>query len=112
MTMDTTTTATPEVRDFVTPFGSTHIFVAPGDVYEWIVPCSTRAGHVIPVGERLYVLARTSDTPYNEIGPRGHNWLCRTSYGDTVWATLEQCLDRGLLYRVRDERPCANVRRG
>lgn len=94
---------------WVTATGEQSIYVREGDVYEFDVNVSTRAGHTLQKGDRLTVLRRTTETPHNEIGPRGCNWVCRTFYGDTVWATLEQCLDRGLLHIVGDQRPNADV---
>lgn len=73
--------------------------VKAGDVYVFVSMVLTRGGHIFRVGERLTVVEPTGQTPYGEIGPDGVNWHCQASNGYTVWATLEQCIARGLLRR-------------
>lgn len=70
-----------------------------GDTLEFLCDVSTRAGNVHQQGSLIEVLSFTQETPFGEIGHRGYNWVCRTQYGDSNWATLESCLSRGLLIR-------------
>lgn len=74
--------------------------VAPGQTYVFTVPVSTRAGHVHWAGTQLLVIAQTPACPYDEISATGYNWICSTQHGASVWATLEQCISRGLLRLV------------
>ena len=76
--------------------------VAPGHTYEFKFDMSTRAGHTHKRGSLLHVEDRTTQTPHGEISESGSNWVCRTVYGTSVWASLEQCLSRGAFNRVRD----------
>jgi len=76
--------------------------VEPGHTYEFLFGMSTRAGHVHERGSLLHVEDRTTRTPHGEISESGSNWVCRTQHGTSVWATLEQCLSRGMLKRLRD----------
>jgi len=71
-----------------------------GDEYEFLYDMTTRAGHIHSKGSRIRVLDATTQAPYNEIGESGHNWICRTKYSVSVWATLEQCISRGLLRKI------------
>lgn len=74
--------------------------VRAGQTYIFTVPVSTRAGHTYWPGAELFVVEETQECPYDEIGASGHNWICRTQNGDSVWATLEQCISRGVLRLV------------
>ena len=74
--------------------------VACGDTYEFLDNMITRAGHVHPKGSLLYVHDFTLKTPHDEISESGRNWICRTDFGISIWATLEQCISRRLLKKV------------
>lgn len=76
------------------------IEVEAGEVYMFTYPISTRAGHNYDRGDLLFVHRQTTDSPFNEVGPRGFNWHCRTRFGVSVWSTLESCIERGLLTKV------------
>ena len=82
------------------PRSADRIKVAPGDTYEFTADISTRAGHIHPKGSRLFVHDPTTDSPNDEIGPRGMNWYCRTQFGISIWTTLEHCIERGVLRKV------------
>ena len=71
-----------------------------GDVYEFVSDMSTRAGHVHRKGSFLYVLRPTFETPHQEVGESGFNWVCLTDHGISIWATLAQCISRGLFKKV------------
>lgn len=85
---------------FLNTLSASKIQVRAGDVYVFMTNCSTRAGHIHPKDSLLYVHDNTGATPHDEIGPHGTNWLCRTQFGVSVWATLEQCIERGILKRL------------
>ncbi len=87
----------PELK-VITNLGQT-IRGQSGDVYEFTSTISTRAGHLHPCGSLLYVHDHTQEAPHDEIGENG-NWWCRTDFGLSIWATLEQCIARGLLKKV------------
>lgn len=74
--------------------------VAAGDVYVFIYDMETRAGHTYPRNSILRVLEATDKAPHGEIGEVGHNWVCRTDYGTSIWATLEQCVSRDLFHKL------------
>jgi hypothetical protein len=74
--------------------------VREGDCYRFEYNMETRAGNVYPAGSLLHVVQATRDCPYGEISESGTNWLCSTEFGADVWATLEQCIARGLLVKV------------
>lgn len=74
--------------------------VVAGDVYEFTHNILTRGGDILPKGSKLTVVEPTGQTPYGEIGPAGVNWKCDAANGFTVWATLEQCISRGVLVKV------------
>jgi len=74
--------------------------VESGDVYEFQVQVLTRGGFVFKIGSKLRVMDRTNSTPHGEIGPYGYNWICDADNGTTVWATLEQCIERDLLRKI------------
>lgn len=74
--------------------------VREGDVYQFLCDMSTRAGHIHPAGSLLHVVQQTRDAPHGEVSQSGSNWLCRTERGASIWATLEQCIGRGLLVKV------------
>ena len=76
------------------------IVVAPGEVYEFLYNVSTRAGDRHLKGSQLTVVEKTTEFPHGEIGEAGHNWVCETQFGTSVWATLEQCIARDLFKRV------------
>lgn len=78
--------------------------VQPGDIYEFRSNMYCRDGNVYHIGDRLFVRYRTLETPHGEIGEANRNWVCDTQYGSSVWATLEQCVSRGLFKKV-DDRP-------
>ena len=80
------------------------INVRVGDVYQFIIGASTRAGHNHLPGHLLVVTKRTKETPYGEIGPRGYNWCCLTQHSTSVWSTLESCIERGMLRLVHKGR--------
>lgn len=75
--------------------------VAPNDLYEFIKPCITRTNQLNPVGSLLFVIKSTLDTPYNEISVSGYNWICSTQFGISCWATLENCISRAILLKVK-----------
>ena len=77
------------------------IQVHAGQVYEFVRDVSCRSGFVHPGGSFLHVVDSTKATPHGEIGPCGHNWVCKTQYDVSVWATLEHCIERGLLRKVK-----------
>jgi hypothetical protein len=81
-----------------------HRLVKAGQVYRWLFDVWTRAGHVMQKDSLIEVLDSTQKTPHGEIGESGTNWICRDMYQTSVWATLEQCLSRGLLELVPDRR--------
>lgn len=90
--------AVPTINDRGEPVKITP--VQSGDTYRFKVSMSTRAGHVHPQGSLLHVHDPTTHTPYDEISQSGQNWICRTDLGISCWATLEQCIARGLLEKV------------
>jgi hypothetical protein len=71
-----------------------------GEVYQFMHDCSTRAGHIHPRGSLLYLEYKTTETPFDEIGPEGYNWMCRNSFGRSIWSTVESCIERKILKRV------------
>lgn len=75
--------------------------VKAGDVYEFTRDVYARSGHIFEEGDTLHVIEATGQTPYGEIGPDGVNWKVDAGNGYTVWATLEQCISRGLLVKIR-----------
>lgn len=81
------------------------ISVRTGDVYQFTTGVSTRAGHNHYPDTLLVVQARITGAPHGEIGPRGYNWQCISQYGSSVWATLESCIERGMLKLVHRARP-------
>lgn len=85
---------------FLSAHSAERVHVRSGDTYVFTCDCSTRAGHVHPRDSLLYVHDSTTDAPFDEIGPKGINWWCRTQFGISVWATLEQCIERGILKRL------------
>jgi hypothetical protein len=87
--------------NFLEPRSAEKIQVRSGDTYVFTCDVSTRAGHMHPRGSLLYVHDATQSTPHNEIGPHGSNWICRTQFSVSVWATLEQCIERGLMKRLQ-----------
>jgi len=74
--------------------------VRPGERFVWLYDVGCRDGKTLSKGSIIEVLEKTNYSPHNEMGPRGHNWICKAENGVTVWATLEHCLDRELLRRV------------
>lgn len=75
--------------------------VKTGDVYEVIVSgIRCRSGFTHNRGEVLEVLHETLAAPFDEIGPYGYNWWVKTKHDNSVWATLESCIERGLLKKV------------
>lgn len=80
---------------------SRKIVVKPGDKFKWVIDIHCRDGSVMKEGSVLEVLEKTASMPYGEIGPNGYNLLCRAVNGTTVWSTLEHCIDRGLLEKVK-----------
>lgn len=74
--------------------------VQSGDIYRFAMDVSTRAGHTHPAGSLLHVHDPTTRSPHGEISESGRNWICRTDFGISCWATLEQCIGRGLLEKV------------
>lgn len=74
--------------------------VQPGDVYEFLYNVETRAGHTHPKGSLLCVHESTTRAPHDEISASGKNWICQTDFGVSTWATLEQCISRGLFKKV------------
>ena len=71
-----------------------------GDVYRCTYGLQTRTGHFYPKGSWIQVVGPTTDAPFGEIGESGVNWVCRTTKGESVWATLEQCLSRRVIQLV------------
>lgn len=94
--MDTKTLSlgTPE-RLYTVPNMGEVAPVQAGQSYEFLFDMSTRAGHVHPKGSILHVEDSTTSTPHHELSASGKNWICRTDFGTSVWATLEQCISRG-----------------
>lgn len=93
--------STKETIPWIYPLESPgKIMVHTGDVYQFQMPVSTRAGVTYNHGDLLLVQKQTKDTPHGEIGPYGYNWLCVTHANTTVWATLESCIERGYLRRI------------
>ena len=88
------------VIGWLDPASERRVRVSEGDVYEFVGGCSTRSGLIHPRGALLFVHDRTGSAPHGEVGPRGHNWICRTQLDVSVWATLEHCIERGVLRRV------------
>lgn len=82
------------------PDSAKKISVRTGDVYQFAIGVSTRAGNIHQPGTLLVVQNRTKETPFGEVGPRGVNWQCITEYGSSIWATLESSIERGLLRLV------------
>jgi hypothetical protein len=76
------------------------IQIRSGDLFQFTHDVSTRAGYVHPRGSLLYVHQMTHDKPHGEVGPRGFNWVCRTQFDVSIWATLESSIERGLLVKV------------
>ena len=74
--------------------------VAPGDIYTFRYEMSTRAGHIHEKGSVITVLNGTKKAPHGEISASGTNWICQTKFGEGCWATLEQCISRGLLEKI------------
>ena len=74
--------------------------VKPGDTYEFLTDMETRAGHTHKKGSRLKVVDSTRRCFHGELSASGTNWLCTTIYGTSEWATLEQCISRGLFLKV------------
>lgn len=74
--------------------------VQAGDTYRFTYGMQTRTGQFYPKGTWIQVLRPTNETPAGEIGESGVNWVCRTNLGDSVWATLEQCLSRRVIQLV------------
>lgn len=78
--------------------------VREGDIYEVTTypGLLCRSGRVLLQGSRLYVIQRSRDVPHNEISASTWNWLVRESADDhvSIWATLEQCIQRGVLRLV------------
>jgi hypothetical protein len=85
---------------WIDPRSERAVRVEEGDAYVFQDDVSTRAGFVHPKGSLLFVHDRTGSAPHDEVGPRGHNWICRTQFDVSVWATLEHCIERGLLKRL------------
>lgn len=86
--------------EFLSPASHGKVQVQSGETYEFQYDVSTRAGHVHGEGTHLHVHDSTKETPFDEIGPYDLNWYCRTEFGISVWATLESCIERGLLKKV------------
>lgn len=82
-------------------YGAHPFVVAPNDIYEFMGPCITRTKQLNPVGTLLFVIKSTKDTPYGEISASGHNWICSTQFGISCWATLENCISRGILRKTK-----------
>jgi hypothetical protein len=76
------------------------IIVNDGDVYQFVVPVSIRAGVNYLTGDLLLVQKFTKETPYGELGPNGINWVCTTRFNTSVWSTLESCIERGMLKKI------------
>lgn len=70
-----------------------------GDIYECMYDISCRDGSTLPNGSTVTVLEKTGFIPYGEVGP-DKNWLCKAANGNTVWSTLESCIERKLLKKV------------
>lgn len=71
-----------------------------GDCYKFLYDISTRSGDIHRAGSTLKVIDFTTKTPYLEISASGRNWVCETIYGTSIWATLEQCISRGIIVKV------------
>lgn len=76
---------------------SQSVVVHSGEVYEFLFDVHTRGGLVHETGDLLEVLDSTQRAPYGEVSQSGVNWVCKTKYSTSIWATLEQCIARGLL---------------
>jgi hypothetical protein len=77
------------------------VTVQPNYVYEFACDMSSRSGVMYKAGDEIRVVEATQSTPHNEIGVSGCNWICETKHGRSVWATLEQCVSRGMLRQIR-----------
>jgi hypothetical protein len=76
------------------------VTVSVGDVYEFVVPMSTRAGHVHMKGSTLTVLAKTPLIAWGERSASGFNWYCETTHGRSIWTSLEQCISRRTMAKI------------
>lgn len=85
------------MRNIIVP--SMDVIVRTGDVYICLTNLKTRAGHTHPEGALVRVIDQTGMTPHREITDRGYNWVCKTDFGISVWATLEACIGRGYMER-------------
>lgn len=74
--------------------------VEEGEIYCFTQPVKTRGDKVHSTGEYLLVLARSECDAFGEMGPNGCTWTCQTKHEISRWATLEACIDRGMLKRV------------
>lgn len=80
------------------PLSSHGVTVKAGNMYRVDVSgVSCRSGFMHLQGETLEVEAPTMDVPFDEVGPRGINWIVKTRHDTSVWATLESCIARGIL---------------
>lgn len=90
----------PRTIPWLTAEGPERVKVREGDVWRWLFDVQCRSGRTERRGSLLFVHDRTGHAPHGEIGPNGHNWICRSEDGFiSVWATLEQCVERGLLQK-------------
>lgn len=90
----------PTMVHFLSEASKGRIQADPGETYEFQCHVSTRAGRVHAKGDHIVVLDRTTKIPHKEVGPYGYNLVCQTKHGTSCWATLDQCIERGLLKKV------------
>lgn len=77
--------------------GSVPVDVQEGDTYQFACDVDTRSGKRHLRGSTLRVLSRTTNSSFGEISASGYNWECVTCHGTSMWATLEQCISRGIV---------------
>lgn len=77
-----------------------------GDVYDFIVPVKAGSGKIYQIGNYLTLLEPTGLDPFGQGEKVGdQNWLVACKYfkppdKESVWATIEHMLDRGLIRLV------------
>lgn len=86
--------------DWLNPGSAQRIKIHSGQVYEFVQEIRCRNGDIHPAGSRLHVHDSTIEAPFDEIGPNGVNWICRTKFGITIWSTLEHCIERKVIKRL------------
>jgi hypothetical protein len=77
------------------------VTVQPDFIYEFVCDMSARSGVTHKNGDTIKVIEATQATPHNEIGISGCNWICETKHGRSVWSSLEHCISRGMIRRLK-----------